>query len=256
MRLLYPAFVTFLDIMAILIAPFIGSFLGLVIDRLPEGRPILMGRSQCDHCSQTLGPPDLIPLLNYLWLSGRCRHCGVALRRFYPLIELAALSVAASAALVLSGWILWVSLYLGFSLLALAAIDARHTILPDVILLPLIPIGLMIIVLLSPDRLPAHLVGAVSGFLVFAGIAWVYRKLRARDGLGLGDAKLLAAAGAWLGWEALPGVVFAAALSALTVALARSAMGDKMTGTDEMAFGPYLVLALWASWLLGPLKIG
>ena len=238
---------------ALLSAPFIGSFIGLVIDRLPEGRNVLFGRSICDHCAQPLPPSSLLPLISYTLQRGRCRDCAAPLRLFYPLIELAALAVAISAAFFLDGWILFASLYLGWSLLTLAVIDAREKILPDPISMPLIPVGLATIALLGPEQLPTHLIGTLLGFLSLAAVAWTYRQVRGRDGLGLGDAKLFAAAGAWLGWPALPGVLLMAALAALAVALARSAIGDRLDATDEIAFGPYLASAFWASWLLGPL---
>ncbi|MEZ5931992.1 MAG: A24 family peptidase [Alphaproteobacteria bacterium] len=171
----------------------------------------------------------------------------------YPLVEVLAVAAALSAVLLVPGWPLWASLYLGWSLLVLAWIDARQKFLPDVVNLPLIPVGLVVTLLLAPSLLPAHLIGAVLGFSALAAIAWGYRWWRGRDGLGLGDAKLFAAAGAWLGWQALPGVLLCAALAALTVALARSAIGGRVQATDEIAFGPYLALALWAGWLLGPL---
>jgi leader peptidase (prepilin peptidase)/N-methyltransferase len=243
------------DAVVLLLSPFVGSFLGVVIDRLPEGRPVLWDRSTCDHCGRHLSPLALVPLVSYLVQRGRCRDCGQAIGRFYPLIEFSALAVALSAVLLVPGWPLWASLYLGWSLLVLAWIDARHRVLPDAINLPLIPAGLLVTALLSPGLLPAHLIGAVLGFASLAAVAWLYRRFRGRDGLGLGDAKLFAAAGAWLGWQALPGVLLSAALAALTVALARSAFGDRLQAADEIAFGPYLALALWAGWLLGPLTL-
>lgn len=243
------------DAFVLLISPLVGSFLGVVIDRLPEGRPVLWGRSTCDHCGRVLKPWSMIPLVSYLLQRGRCRDCGEAIGRFYPLVEIFAFAVALSAVLLVSGWPLWASLYLGWSLLALAWIDARHRILPDPLNLPLIPSGLLVALLLSPALLPDHLIGAITGFLSLAAVAWIYRRLRGRDGLGLGDAKLFSAAGAWLGWQALPGVLLLAALAALTVALARSAFGDRLGPADAIAFGPYLALALWLGWLLGPLTL-
>jgi len=242
-------------VLAVSLAPILGSFLGVVIDRLPQGLPLILSRSKCDHCAHQLDPLELIPLLSYLWQRGRCRHCDQRLRLFYPMIELAMMLVAMSAALVLDGWLLWLSLGLGACLLTLAVIDLRHLILPDVITLPLIPLGLAIAYGLRPEAIIAHLIGAVLGFLVFAGVAWLYRHLRHRDGLGLGDAKLLAAAGAWLGWQALPGIVLLAAIVALFVALAGVIFGDRLKATSEIAFGPYLALAFWASWLFGPLVL-
>lgn len=245
--------IQFEGLIAILLAPLLGSFLGVVIDRLPHGLPVISGRSRCDHCEHQLGPRELIPLFSYLLQRGRCRHCDQPLGLFYPIIELAAVAVAFSAALALEGWLLWVSLGLGFGLLVLAVIDHRHFFLPDVITLPLILAGLLVTYLIKPETILAHLLGAVLGFLVFAGITWLYRHFRHRDGLGLGDAKLLAAAGAWLGWEALPGVVLISTITALTVALIGAGSGARLNATSKLAFGPYLAIALWASWLLGPL---
>ncbi len=156
---------------------------------------------------------------------------------------------------MLSGWLLWASLALGWTLLALAAIDLRHYWLPDRLTLPLIPAGLLVAWLIDPGRLEGHALGALAGFLAFAGIGWVYRRLRRRAGLGLGDAKLLAAAGAWLGWPALPGLVVVAAALALAVALVRAAAGEPLGAATRIAFGPYLALALWPFWLYGPLVL-
>jgi leader peptidase (prepilin peptidase) / N-methyltransferase len=242
-----------LETVAVLVAgPFVGSFLGVVIERLPAGRPLAFGRSRCDACGATLGAKDLVPIASWLWQRGRCAHCRAELSAFYPIIELAALAVAASAALVVSGWLLLVSCMLGWTLLTLAAIDQRHFLLPDILTLPLIPAGLSVAFALDPALVVSHLVGALAGFAAFAAIAFVYRRLRRREGLGLGDAKLLAAAGAWLGWQALPGLVVIAAVCALAVALARAVAGDRLSATTKIAFGSYLALAFWLVWLLGP----
>jgi leader peptidase (prepilin peptidase) / N-methyltransferase len=242
-------------LLVLLVSPCVGSFLGVVVVRMPEGRSVLLGRSVCDRCGRTLGVADLIPLVSYLVRRGRCA-CGEArLSLFYPAIELGALAVAASTAGMLSGWLLLASLALGWTLLALAAIDLRHYWLPDRLTLPLVPAGLVVAWLIDPARLGDHLIGALAGFLAFAGIAWAYRRLRRRAGLGLGDAKLLAAAGAWLGWQALPGLVVVAAALALAVALIRAAFGARLAATTRIAFGPYLALALWLSWLYGPLVL-
>jgi leader peptidase (prepilin peptidase)/N-methyltransferase len=242
-------------ILALLLAPFVGSFLGVVVERLPAGRPIALARSRCDHCGAALAARDLVPLLSWLARRGRCGCGRIPLGAFYPAIELAALAVAASAALVLSGWLLWASLALGWTLLALAAIDLRHYLLPDPLTLPLIPAGLGLAWLIEPAKLPDHAIGAAAGLVGFALIAWLYRRLRRREGLGLGDAKLLAAGGAWLGWQALPSVVALAAAVALAVALAGALRGGKLGPTTRIAFGPHLALAIWLVWLYGPLVL-
>jgi leader peptidase (prepilin peptidase) / N-methyltransferase len=242
--------------LAIVLAPFVGSFLGVVVERLPAGRPILFGRSACDHCGEALRARDLVPLVSYVALRGWCSCGRTRLSWFHPEIELAALAVAFSAATVLSGWLLWVSIGLGWSLLTLAAIDLRAFVLPDVITLPLISAGLLVAWTLNPGLLVGHALGAVAGFVTFAAITGAYRQARGRDGLGLGDAKLLAAAGAWLGWQALPSVVMMAAASGLALALATSLGGGKLTWTSRIAFGPHVALAFWLVWLFGPVVIG
>jgi leader peptidase (prepilin peptidase)/N-methyltransferase len=221
--------------------------------RLPVGRPVVLGRSTCAICGAALSARDLIPLVSWLARHGRCRCGRVRLSLFYPAIELAALAVAASAVAVLSGWLLWASLLLGWTLLTLAAIDLRHYMLPDILTLPLIPAGLAVIWAVDPTRFADHAIGVVAGLGGFWLIGWLYRRLRGRDGLGLGDAKLLAGAGAWLGWQALPSVIVVAAGSALLVALAGTLAGSGLGATTRIAFGPYLALALWLIWLLGPL---
>jgi leader peptidase (prepilin peptidase) / N-methyltransferase len=242
--------------LAIILAPFVGSFLGVVIERLPADRSIVFGRSTCDHCGETLTVRDLIPVVSYLARRGWCSCGQIALSWFHPGIELAALAVALSAATVLSGWLLWASLGLGWSLLTLAAIDWREFVLPDIITLPLIPSGLVVTWAIDPGLLWGHALGALAGFGSLALIASVYRRLRGREGLGLGDAKLLAAAGAWLGWQGLPSVVLIAAVSALGLALATALGGGKLAWTSRIAFGPHLALAFWLVWLYGPLIIG
>jgi leader peptidase (prepilin peptidase) / N-methyltransferase len=243
---------TLATVTVLLAAPFVGSFLGVVTDRLPAGLPVVRGRSRCDACGATLGAKDLVPVVSWLWQRGRCAYCRAELSPFYPAIELAALAVALSAAWVLSGWLLLVSLALGWTLLTLAAIDQRHFLLPDALTLPLIPAGLAVAFAIDPALVVPHLLGALAGFAAFAAIGVVYRRLRGREGLGLGDAKLLAAAGAWLGWQALPGLVVIAALCALALALARALTGDRVSATTRIAFGSYLALAFWLVWLLGP----
>jgi leader peptidase (prepilin peptidase) / N-methyltransferase len=245
-----------LEVLAIVLAaPFVGSFLGVVIERLPAGRSVLLGRSTCDACGATLGARDLVPLVSWLWRRGRCGYCQTYLGAFYPAIELATLAVALSAAWLVTGWLLVVSCLLGWTLLCLAMIDHRHFLLPDVLTLPLIPAGLAVAYAIEPALLPGHVLGALAGFVAFALIAFAYRRLRSREGLGLGDAKILAGAGAWLGWQGLPSVVIIGALSALALALAGAAAGGKLTVTTRIAFGSHLAVAFWLVWLFGPVIV-
>lgn len=156
------------------------------------------------------------------------------------------------AATVLAGPVpLAASSVLGWALLALAWTDWRSLRLPNLLTLPLLAAGLAATALLAPDALAAHLLGALAGYAVLAAVAHLYRRHRGRDGLGLGDAKLLAAGGAWLGWQALPGTLLLACLLALAALLALRLAGRRGLAQAVLPFGPALALAIWLAWLYG-----
>lgn len=192
---------------------------------------------------------DLVPLGSWLASRGRCRHCHAALPAFYPLVELAAGAIGALALAFVPAPSGLLTALLGWWLLALALIDLRAWRLPDVLTLPLVAAGIAAAVAgWLPDADPVRaLAGAAVGYLVLAGIGWAYRRLRGRDGLGLGDAKLLAAAGAWLGIEALPALVLIAAVLGLALALSRA---GPVRAETAVPFGPPLALAFWGLFLL------
>jgi leader peptidase (prepilin peptidase)/N-methyltransferase len=170
-------------------------------------------------------------------------------------MEIGALLVATSAGLVFSEWLLWVSCGLGWTLLALAAIDYRHMILPDELTLPLIPAGLALAYFVDPSEVASHIFGAGVGFVAFCILAWVYRQLRGREGLGMGDAKLLAASGSWVAISGLASVVFLGSVLALLAVLGASALGWRVSAYDPLPFGMYLCLGTWLVWLFGPLVL-
>lgn len=184
------------------------------------------------------------------WLAsrGRCRQCGARISPAYPLTELGAAGIGAAAALLVSRPVAaGIVALVGWWLLVLALIDLRTFRLPDALTLPLLVAGLALAAvrlppgLILPDPLDA-LVGAAAGFLVLAGIRWLYARTRGVEGLGLGDAKLAAAAGAWLGWAALPWLLLFAASTALVVALI---VHRRLRGDLAVPFGPALALAFW-----------
>ena len=148
-----------------------------------------------------------MPIVSWLARRGRCAYCRAELRAFYPAIELAALAVALSAAWLLSGWLLLASCGARLDAARLAVIDHRHFLLPDVLTLPLIPAGLAVAWRSTRPCCRTTSWARSRALRRSPLIGFAYRRLRGREGLGLGDAKLLAAAGAWLGWQALPGVV-------------------------------------------------
>jgi leader peptidase (prepilin peptidase) / N-methyltransferase len=232
-----------------------GSFVGVVALRLPSG-VTLLGRSRCDRCGNALAARDMVPVASFLWLGGRCRHCGVAQGEFYPAVELAALGLALWAWSATDGWLLWASCGLAWTLLALALIDVEHQILPDVLTLPLMAAGLAVAWINQPGAILDNVAGAASGYALFSLVAWAYRRWRGRDGLGAGDAKLLAALGAWVGASGLPSVVLLGSLMALTAALAVRSFRLKGALQDRVAFGPALAAAGWLVWLYGPVVLG
>jgi leader peptidase (prepilin peptidase)/N-methyltransferase len=235
------------------LAPLIGSFLGTVVTRGAAPGSIIFGRSCCDSCDATLAPHELVPLVSCLVSRGSCPRCAQRIGHFYPLIELAAVVVAAWAGTVFSGWQLWVSCTLGWILLALAVIDHKYFVLPDFLALPLIPLGLLVTWGNDPSVVLDHIIGALAGFGI---IRAVYRRLRGREGMGLGDAKLLAGSGAITSWQALPSVILIASLTALAFALFRTTRGTNITLADRVPFGTFLCFATWIVWLHGPLTGG
>ncbi|HVY17111.1 MAG TPA: A24 family peptidase [Rhodopila sp.] len=236
-------------ILAAILAPFIGSFLGVLITRLPEGRGVVFGRSRCDHCGHALAPPELIPLASFLLSGGRCRYCREPIGLLAPGVELAAVAVVGWSATAMRGADLWLSCIFGWTLLTLAWIDLRTLTLPDCLTLPLVLTGLGAMAWLNPADLPNHALAAALGYLLLFGTAWVYRVLRGRDGIGLGDAKLLAALGAWLGLESLPMVLFVGACLGLLAAIALRLSGREVSAATAIPFGPCLALSGWLLWL-------
>lgn len=237
----------------LLFAPIAGSFIGVLIRRLPDSVPIVGGRSVCDHCGTVLRPRDLVPLASWLAAGGRCRHCGTALGWFYPGVELAAIAIVLVSISIDSGLDAWLDAVLGLWLLTLGWIDLRRWVLPDVLTLPLIVAGIASALAWAPDEFLDRVVGAAAGYIGLRAAAWVYRCWRGREGLGGGDAKLLAAAGAWTGVMGLPSVIFGAAVAALAVAGGMALIGWPVRRDTALPFGPFLALAAWLVWLFGPL---
>ena len=241
----------------LVLAPFAGSFLGVLVRRLPRGEDVVLDRSRCEACGLALGARDMVPVVSYLALGGRCRRCRAPIAPMHLGVELAAPGIALWAALAAPGPArLWLSCGLGWTLLALAWVDWEHFRLPDALTLPLVLAGLGATWLLDPGAMPEHAAAAALGYLAFRGIALGYRALRGRDGMGAGDAKLLAAAGAWVGAAALPGVVLGAALAGLGLALALRLSGRRVTRATAVPFGPPLCAALWLTWLYGSIEGG
>lgn len=235
-------------LLPLLLALPVGSFAGLLADRLPRGEPVLAGRSSCRSCGAVLGVPDLVPVLSWLLLRGRCRHCAAPIGADPLAVEMAALGLAAAAVSVLPETLVWPGCMLGWLLLALGLADLRHMLLPDALTLPLGLLGVTLALVGGPVGVAASLIGAGVGFAVLGSVMLGHRHLRGFDGMGLGDVKLLAAGGTWVGWQGLPMVVLVATLGTLLVALVTTRC---RVGRDlAVPFGPGLASGIWVSFVL------
>jgi len=238
---------------ALLIAPFIGSFLSLLIVRLPTGEAWVRSRSKCAVCTATLGVRDLIPVVSWIALRGRCRRCGAQISALYPVIEIAAVVIAVWAALVTPDFVVLPTCVLGWLLLTTSAIDAREGYLPDGLSAVLVATGLATASVLAPERLGDHVIGMLVGAGALSLIAMCYRALRRRGGLGWGDVKLFGAAGAWVGWQGLTSVLLIASVTGIVAALVITRLKQRtLLGETSLAFGPYIAVGVWLTWLYGP----
>ncbi len=247
----------------------VGSFLNVVIYRLPKmleaswrrecqeflgdeaaaaAQPrfnLMWPPSACPHCERRIRPWENIPILSYLALRGRCRGCGAAISKRYPIIELFTGIVSAAVAWRFGFSIeMLAALALTWALIAMSAIDIDHQILPDSITLPFLWLGLLLS-LGSVFVPPAEaIIGAAAGYLSLWLVYHLFRLLTGKEGMGYGDFKLLALLGAWLGWQALPVVILLSSLvgAAIGITLIVSLGRDRNL---PIPFGPYLAAAGW-----------
>lgn len=235
----------------------LGSFIGLVADRLPKGEDVVLAPSRCDACGARLKPWNLIPLVSWAVQRGRAADCGARLSPRLPLIELAAAAIGLWAGLHHGGevWPALATAGLGWQLLLIAIVDAENFWLPDVLTWPLALTGLIAAGLLAPETLPGRAIGVAAGFVLLWLIGWLYAVLRRRQGLGGGDPFLFGAAGGWVGWMGLPSVLLYGSIAGLSLVLARLLLRRAVTMTDRLPFGTFLAAGIWLTWLYGPLGL-
>jgi leader peptidase (prepilin peptidase)/N-methyltransferase len=225
-----------------LLGAFLGSFLNVCIHRLPRRESVVWPGSRCPACGAGIRPRDNIPLLSYVLLGGRCRACRTRISLRYPLIE----ATNASGYVVILWWFglgwpsavyaLWFS-----ALLVIAVIDLSHQIIPNVITLPAVAIGFLAAATVLPVGGADSLLGILLGYGLPWALAALYRAVRGREGLGLGDAKLLAMVGAVLGWKPVLLTILVGALVGSVVGL--TLIGFRLLPPDEyLPFGPFLAL--------------
>lgn len=235
----------------------IGSFIAAVTVRLPRDEDVVMGRSRCMSCERPLAVWHLVPVFSWLIQRGRCGWCGVAVSPRYILIELAAGAIGVWAALAGSDLVMsGATAVLGWQLLLIAIIDAENFWLPDILTWPLMATGLGAAALISRGWPIEPFIGLIVGFTLLWGMAWLYKRIRGRDGLGGGDPFLFAGAGAWTGWMGLPSVLLWACAVGFSLVLTFLITRGRVSGTDRLPFGTFLCVGIWLTWMYGPLGLG
>ncbi|PKP86109.1 MAG: prepilin peptidase [Alphaproteobacteria bacterium HGW-Alphaproteobacteria-17] len=230
----------------------LGSFIATLVLRWPVGRSVL-GRSQCDGCGRVLRAIELVPLLSAMVARGCCRKCRAAIDPFHWRVELGSALIGATALAVMPGTTGWMWALLGWMLLPLALLDARHFWLPDRLNALLAVTGLLLAGPLLGASLLDRWIGALAGGVILSLIAWGYRRTRGGDGMGGGDPKLVAAIGCWLGWQALPLVLLLASLGGIVWALLVQRKGDQPLAQRPVPFGVFACTAAFATVPFWPL---
>jgi leader peptidase (prepilin peptidase)/N-methyltransferase len=223
----------------------VGSFIGLLSIRLPEGRSWIWGRSSCGDCGRSLPMVELVPLVSWALAGGRCRRCAAPIPSRYPLLEMACALIGIWAALNTRTEPAWLTAVFGWWVLLIAVIDAEHFWLPRALTLPLLGAGLAVHLTFARESWADSAIGAGAGWAGLAAIAWLFKSVHGKSGLGGGDPPMLGAIGAWVGWRELPLVVLTASLAGLAVAVARG----RLKADARLPFGSLLALGGWLTWL-------
>jgi leader peptidase (prepilin peptidase)/N-methyltransferase len=280
-----------------LLSLLIGSFLNVVIHRLPimldrewktqahelltetsspqspsatttadtkdERYNLLVPRSRCPHCNAEIRAHQNIPVVSYLLLGGKCANCGARISPRYPVVEFVTALLSAAVALQFGWhWQTLAALVLTWCLVALTVIDLDHTILPDVITIPLLWLGLLASLGWHAGMQPptpvdpqSAIVGAIAGYVSLWSVYWAFKLLTGKEGMGYGDFKLFGALGAWLGWQMLPLVLLLSAFTGAVVGIALIVARGRDRNVP-IPFGPYLAAAGWTALMWGPQIVG
>ena len=261
----------------------IGSFLNVVIHRLPimmerewreqadeltktppehelpQGRfDLVVPRSRCPSCGSLITALQNVPVISYLFLRGRCASCKTSISARYPLVELMTAVLATICAWYFGpGWEAVLAIVLTLTLVPITMIDADTQLIPDAIVLPLMWLGLALslfhpvagadTLFISPSD---AIVGAMAGYLSLWSIFWAFKLVTGKDGMGYGDFKLLAALGAWLGWQQLPIIIMMSAIVGTVINVVMIVARGK-DRSIPIPFGPYLATAGWITMLWG-----
>lgn len=259
---------------ALLLGLIVGSFLNVLVHRLPimlqrqwqtEAREVLelpsedtsarynlfLPPSQCPQCEHRIRPWENIPVLSYVLLRGRCSSCRTAISARYPLVELGCAVMTVFVAWHLGASVSSLALMLlSWGLLAMSLIDIEHRLLPDVLVLPMLWLGLAVNAFELFVPLEDAVWGAIAGYLSLWSVFWLFKIVTGKEGMGYGDFKLLALIGAWGGWQILPlTLILSSVLGAVIGLIMLRAKG--LAASTPIPFGPYLAIAGWIALLWG-----
>lgn len=264
---------TFFIVLTSLIGLAVGSFLNVVIYRLPKMMEqewhqqcrelqgventeqikftLATPHSACPSCGHQISAMENIPVISYLVLKGKCRACQANISLRYPLVELLTATLAGLVAWKFGYTTATVfALIFTFALIALTFIDADTQLLPDDITLPLLWLGLLFNLNAGFTDLHSAVIGAMAGYLSLWSIYWLFKLVTGKEGMGYGDFKLLAAIGAWFGWQLLPAVILLSSISGAVIGIALI-LFSKHGRENPMPFGPYLAIAGVAALFFG-----
>lgn len=269
----YPwLFVVFATIFGLIV----GSFLNVVIYRLPkimelgwrrecaesfpeykieppkEVLTLSVPRSSCQKCATPIRIRDNIPVISWLLLKGKCHNCQATISARYPLIELLTAFCSGFIAYYFGFSYFTVALlFFTFILIAATFIDLDTMLLPDQLTLPLTWAGIALaLVEISPVTLQDSVIGAIAGYLCLWSVYWGFKLLTGKEGMGYGDFKLLAALGAWLGWQSLPMIILLSSVVGIVFGIIQLRL-QKQGIEKAFPFGPYLAIAGWISLIWG-----
>ena len=224
-----------------------GSFANVCIFRLPQDKDVVSGRSYCPKCKKKINWYDNLPIFSYLLLGGKCRKCKKKISEQYLIVELLSIICFVNIYIIFGSTLTTLLLMiLSLAFIMIFFIDLKHFIIPNEITFSMMLLGF--IKSFDPNLstiFPNYINSLIGGFFGY-GIIWViiilYKKIRKKEGMGLGDAKLLAVVGFWFGWIALPFVIFSSSIVAL-ISVLPSLLNKSKKLSSEIPFGPYIILA-------------
>ena len=234
-------------IFLIIIGGLWGSFANVCIVRLPEDKDVVSGRSNCPKCKKQINWHDNIPIISYFILNGKCRKCKKPISFQYVVVELLSIISFVTIYLIYGfsfTTLLLIILSLGF--IVIFFIDLKHFIIPDVITFPLMALGFIKSFIPNLDPIFPYyvlsLIGGIFGYGIIWGIIFFYKQVKKKEGMGLGDAKLLAVIGFWFGLDAVPFIIFLSSTIAL-ISVAPDLIKKSKKMSTQIPFGPYIIAA-------------